>query len=584
MDAEKLKYRPHIDGLRAFAVIVVFLFHLNPELFPGGYLGVDVFFVISGFVITQSLYKNYLKTGQVNIGQFYIRRFWRLYPALITMILATTSLYFFFGFVWDTNLLIKSSITSIFAVSNLYYLHQAENYFHQDLINPLLHTWSLGIEEQFYIIYPLLLLTVLFIFFKFSIKRTYLSLLFLLSSIVLYLIFYFNQNSLLGDFYFPTARFWELGAGCSLFFLSLDFGSKYYLRFVTGPAFALLGAVLIFQQYIANLHIELLVTVFATAVLIFSGLQYSSFVIRLLEHPKVVFVGAISYSVYLWHLPVIYFSNLYLGGVWYYFSSVLFTVWFAVLSYRYIENRFRYGLQGKLFFKRVVSAFLGMSVVLIVYIFSIGLAGFTKQVNTYLNAFSKQVDSVNYIESQFSLANRIQPDFFLEGVDIERYCTEDSADFSLENGIRTECLKKTGGSSVIYLTGDSHASHFIPMLDASELPHDVYFNRFPRRAIVNADGLPIQTDKSIQERKEELQALASRYDTVYYMTSLFLTNGSDQPETMERNLTRSNKGVVSSAAIDKTRLLKFNHVSSRFKKSAGSLSAKPCFMTQSPWE
>lgn len=537
MNTENIKYRPYIDGLRAIAVIAVIIFHLNPDFFPGGYLGVDIFFVISGFVISQSLYKNYLKTGRVDVAQFYIRRFWRLYPALITMVSATTLAYVFFGFVWDTNLLIKSSITSIFAVSNLYYLHQAENYFHQDLINPLLHTWSLGIEEQFYIVYPLLLLAVLFVFMKWHIRRVHIPLLFLGGSTGLYALFYFNQGSIFGDFYFPTARFWELGIGCALFFFSLDFGPKRYLRFIAGPALASLCAIMIFQQHIANLSIELLATVIATALLILSGLHAKSIVVRTLEYPKIVFVGTVSYSLYLWHLPVIYFCNLYLSGITYYVFSVFFTVCLALVSYTYVEKRFRHGLQNTQILKRVSYIFLGVSTVFVVYIFVVSVPSFAKQINAHLNAFSESVDSVNYIESQFNLAERIQPNFSLNGVSTGEYCGEVSKGYSLTNeGLRSECLVDKGNDSLLYLTGDSHASHLIPMLDQTQLGHDLYFSRFSRGAIVNPEELPVDTDESIQERKEELQALSSRYNTIFYMTSLFLSNGSSDPEAMQNNL------------------------------------------------
>jgi peptidoglycan/LPS O-acetylase OafA/YrhL len=92
-----LKYFPHIDGLRALAVLSVIVFHLAPDIFPGGYLGVDIFFVISGFVISQSLYKSYLQNGKLNIGNFYIRRFKRLYPALLVMVSVTSVFYILFG-------------------------------------------------------------------------------------------------------------------------------------------------------------------------------------------------------------------------------------------------------------------------------------------------------------------------------------------------------------------------------------------------------------------------------------------------------------------------------------------------------
>ncbi|MFT7507216.1 MAG: peptidoglycan/LPS O-acetylase OafA/YrhL [Acidimicrobiales bacterium] len=537
MDADNIRYRPYIDGLRALAVVAVIIFHLNPGFFPGGYLGVDVFFVISGFVISQSLYKNYLKTGKVNITQFYIRRFWRLYPALITMISATTAAYVFFGFVWDTNLFIKSAITSILAVSNLYYLKQAENYFHQDLINPLLHTWSLGIEEQFYILYPLLLLVVLFIFARLSIRRTYIALLFLIGSILLYMSFYFNQDSVLGDFYFPTARFWELGVGCALFFFSLDFGIKRFAGALSGGALLMLLTVLVFQKNISSLPLELLMTVSATSLLIFSGLRHRSAVIGLFEYVPIVYIGNISYSLYLWHLPVIYFCNLYLSGVWYYLFSILLTIVLAVLSYIYVENRFRHHMQDSFSLKRVLYVSLGVMTVLVIYVISVGPSEFTKQVNAQLNALAVHVDSVNYIESQFNLADRIQPQYLLNGVNVSEYCSEGSTDYtSTDDGLRSECLKSIGSTSVIYLTGDSHAAHYIPMLDATELEYDIYFSRFPRQAIINAQGLPVKTGESIQARKIELQALSERYDTVYYMTSLFLSNGADYPEIMEKTL------------------------------------------------
>ena len=149
----ELSYKPYIDGLRACAVTFVILFHLNPNIFSGGYLGVDIFFVISGFVITQSLYKDYLIDGTISFAQFYIRRFKRIYPLLITVIISTLILFFLFGHLTQTHRVIKSGFFSIIGLSNLYYLKKENDYFVSDA-EPFLHTWSLGVEEQFYFIFP----------------------------------------------------------------------------------------------------------------------------------------------------------------------------------------------------------------------------------------------------------------------------------------------------------------------------------------------------------------------------------------------------------------------------------------------
>ncbi len=149
----KSRYRPEIDGLRAFAVVAVIINHFNKEILPGGYLAVDIFFVISGFVITSSLYQRPSKNFKDFISGFYERRIKRLVPALSIFVLITSILICLF----DANpgFSLRTGLASLFGLSNLYLLNESTNYFAQSTdLNVFAHTWSLGVEEQFYFLFP----------------------------------------------------------------------------------------------------------------------------------------------------------------------------------------------------------------------------------------------------------------------------------------------------------------------------------------------------------------------------------------------------------------------------------------------
>ena len=344
MQQFNLSYKPHIDGLRAIAVIIVILFHLNPTVFAGGYLGVDMFFVISGFVITQSLYKEYQKQAEFCVFSFYVRRFKRIYPALVTVVVFTLIFYFIFGLLTQTQLILKSGITSIFAISNLFFLYQGADYFDDNIFNPLSHTWSLGIEEQFYFSYPFLLAIGLGAVDRFKLKFGVLPIAIIFFSITSYLIFCLEGDSIFGSFFFPTARFWELGVGCFLFLSSLNFlAFQKFTNIASIIAIGLFFYLQIYPQTIHNLYIETLLAVLAVSLIIHSQIgEENGEIVGLLKHRTVVYLGKISYSLYLWHLPVIYFSKVYLDTVLFYAITPLIIIGLAVLSYHIIEKPFRY--------------------------------------------------------------------------------------------------------------------------------------------------------------------------------------------------------------------------------------------------
>ena len=155
------EYKKHIQFLRGFSVICIFLFHTNIPFFQKGYLGIDIFFVVSGFVITKMIFQNYLVEKKINFGNFYINRIKKIIPNLFFVVGITYFIYLIFG---PPNMGLWNEIIGVLlGISNIYYLTNRTDYFDGIFDDPLAHIWSIGVIQQFYIFYPLLIF-VIFIF------------------------------------------------------------------------------------------------------------------------------------------------------------------------------------------------------------------------------------------------------------------------------------------------------------------------------------------------------------------------------------------------------------------------------------
>ena len=301
-----LQYRPDIDGLRAVAIISVLVFHAFPGSLPGGFVGVDVFFVISGFLISGIILKN-LQRGQFSFADFYARRVARIFPALV-LVLAVCLVFGWFVLLPDEYVQLgKHTVAGAAFMSNLLLWHQSGYFDVSAQSKPLLHLWSLGIEEQFYILWPLTLVLLW--------KRTRRVL--LVISLVAMASFALNVP-LVGrvpslTFYFPFTRVWELLIGGALAQFSLQRGT---LRSAAPTnVFAAIGSLLIALSLIFINESRafpgwwaLLPTV-GTALLIAAGPE--SWINRkILSAPVCVFIGLISYPLYLWHWPILVYLKL----------------------------------------------------------------------------------------------------------------------------------------------------------------------------------------------------------------------------------------------------------------------------------
>ena len=224
------KYRGEIDGLRAIAVIPVVFFHAGFNLFSGGYVGVDVFFVISGYLITTIIFKE-LENKTFSLANFYERRARRILPALIFVIIITTILSFIFLTRSELSAYFSSVIATLLFFSNFYFWKTSPYFSSESDLEPLLHTWSLSIEEQFYVLFPLLLI----FFFKYL--KKYIFFIFCFGFILSFLVCQFLALKTSGNFnfYFTLSRVWELALGAIaayyLFYNKFSLSKKFKILF-----------------------------------------------------------------------------------------------------------------------------------------------------------------------------------------------------------------------------------------------------------------------------------------------------------------------------------------------------------------
>jgi peptidoglycan/LPS O-acetylase OafA/YrhL len=346
-------YRPEIDGLRAFAIITVLIFHFYPSIFPNGYLGVDVFFVISGYLITCGI-NSQLAAGSFSFRDFYSRRIRRIFPAVLAMLLATTGAAYVVLLSPDLLKYGQSLLASLGLVSNAYFFLTGGYFGGNDELKPLLHMWSLGVEEQFYLLFPLLIFLIAKVTKKFDARVVVIAVLSLIS---------FGLNVFLrsigGDmaaFFMLPTRAWQFGVG-ALFAMT----AAPAMRSWVGHATAAIGVILIAWNFLwppGSLPTATFVTL-GTGLLLWRQWDSGTTFFRLMTLPLVRWIGVISFSLYLWHWPVISFFrylNIHHVNAGLATTGLIGSLVLGHLSWKYIEEPFRKKLPGKLVYSLVIAA------------------------------------------------------------------------------------------------------------------------------------------------------------------------------------------------------------------------------------
>ncbi|PXW92405.1 peptidoglycan/LPS O-acetylase OafA/YrhL [Sphaerotilus hippei] len=440
-------YRADIDGLRALAVLPVVAFHAGVSGIPGGFVGVDVFLVISGFLITAILARE-IERGEFSLWRFYDRRIRRIVPALITMFAAVWLVGALVLYPPEMRLLGESMAAALLSVANLYFW-QTINYFNPGDTVLLLHTWSLGVEEQFYLVFPLLLAWL----HRRGQAPLRLLLIVLALSLVASSIGVFHWRS--ATFYLLPTRAWELLVGACLALWRPSFRIAPLLRQAMGAAglALILFAMLHFNKDGAFPGLRALFPCVGAALIILAGSPGgSSLVNQLLSTRPLVFIGLISYSLYLWHWPVMVFQNtaalffpdttpaaLVQVGV------IVLSIVLATASWWFIERPFRgaWGLS-----RRTAMGLAGGGTAVALTMSGVA-AALPQSFPTHGDASVAVVAS--YLDYPQDAGTRVGTCFLLPEDRQEQF---DPA----------TCLRSDPARKNYLLVGDSHAAHLLPGL------------------------------------------------------------------------------------------------------------------------
>jgi len=336
-----LNYRPEIDGLRAIAILPVIFYHAGIEIFNGGYVGVDIFFVVSGYLITTIILKE-LDEGKFSIINFYERRIRRIIPALFAVMFVSIIFAYFLLLPNDIKNFSQSLVAVSTFVSNILFWRESGYFDTASELKPLLHTWSLAVEEQFYILFPLFLL----IFWKKSKFFTLLTLFatFVFSLVISYWAMNIHQSA---AFYLLPTRAWELLMGVFAgFYLSKK--NLIELNNNTRELLSMIGLILIlfsifFISKKTPFPIFAFFPVLGTFMIILFNTKHTV-VGKFLGNKYFVSLGLISYSLYLWHQPIFAFARNYTFNILSFkiiICLIVLSIFLSFISYKYIEKPFR---------------------------------------------------------------------------------------------------------------------------------------------------------------------------------------------------------------------------------------------------
>lgn len=435
-----MHYRPDIDGLRALAVAAVVLFHVGLGPVPGGFVGVDIFFVISGYLIT-GLIVDHLRRGEFSFWDFYARRTRRIYPALFVLIPAVLIAGYFLLTPGEYKDLGESAVYSSAFLANVYFLLNTGYFDRQAETMPLLHLWSIGIEEQFYLIWPLTLVLV-WRFVKLGRNATLIALIgvtVLLAGVCIVWTAYDMKSA----FYLPFTRLWEFSLGALLLAVP-EIRRAWLADLLSGAGMvAMVWAAFAFNDALAYPGYYAILPCLGAAAIMAAGER--SLVNRVLSLRPNVLLGKVSYSLYLWHWPILVFYILVVGrniSAGEKISLVLAAVAIAFVSWHFVEQparRRRYRPRRLVAYGATLAASTAAVALLVVV-----NAGFPNRLPEELRALG---------DHNTMMAFNCTEKRTLPGAGEAEHCIVGAPWAS--------------ASKRAVIWGDSHAHHLLPLLDVS---------------------------------------------------------------------------------------------------------------------
>ena len=490
----KLSQISEIQGLRGISILLVFLFHLNGEVFSYGYLGVDIFFVISGFIITKIISQN-LIDNKFSLKIFFVSRFMRLIPSLFFMVMIVTILIITtYQIHPDPSILINTGLTSLIGLSNFYLIFIENDYFNSFDENIFEHMWSLSVEFQFYLLYPLFF-TVLFKILKNNVSfYTY------LYSIIVFSYILFNIFYEFEYFYHTGSRIGELIIGCLTFFLYQKKSNNYFIIF--------LSIIFLIIFFIHSNIFYLIVSICFLTSFIILNLTKISFLRSLLNNKLLLITGDASYSLYLWHLPVIFFSNIFFVGLDYYFFSIIFSLIISLLSFRFIEKPFRKSLKIRIFTLTKIFTLKKIGFVASILVISFIYIDLTNSRNEILKNQKKLYENIANKISLFNLPEMEK--------DRDKTCHEKYGQMIF----KSECFKTNNSNKLIYFFGDSSMADFFYSFKVSNIKIDKLFTSYSNSSFwkPTLTNYKSATPTTIGLH-QNLDLLTNKYDEIFLILS-----------------------------------------------------------------
>lgn len=480
-------YRPDIDGLRAIAIMSVMLFHLDFVILRGGFVGVDIFFVISGYLIGKSILDQ-RRVGSFTLTCFYQKRLKRIIPALVAMLLVTTFAALFMLLPVAMIKYGQSLISAVYSLSNILFWLETGYFDTEAHAKPLLHTWSLGVEEQFYILFPISMLLI-------RPARGYdlwliagLALASLAASIAI------AERYPSANFFLIPTRAWEMLLGVLAAEWRFRFLERRLVRELLGiVALATLGgAFLLYRSSMTFPGLAALPPVIATAVLLSIGAHGASLISRLLALKPAAWMGLISYSLYLWHWPIIVLIKQWMPEAWLRMPERVFalglTFSLAWISWRFVERPFRsHALDNRViwWFSGLAALFLSVTGAVIIM-----MKGFPQRYPDQVVRYETHLDQSREEGSNpCQLPLHARPGTF----------------------VPSHCLRRASGRPNVLIIGDSHGNHLRHGLE----------QRFPDIAFQQATAAGCRM--TITGARNETSACAA------FRTELFNNRLTDNP-------------------------------------------------------